>query len=420
MRILVLTIHYWPEQTGIGAVLTRRCEYLASLGHEVTVCTAMPFYPEWELRPAYKGKLFFREVHNRVTVLRSWLRVPKRVTGASRVLLEASFLASSFLQAMRSRKPDLLLAVSPPLGLALSAILLGRWWNVPYIFDAQDLQPDAAADLGMLPRPVLPLLYRLEALAYRNAALVSTVTSSMREKIIAKGISAGKVVVIPPAADAGLFNLGNRDEGQDFRDRHTLGGKFIVAHSGNMGVKQGLNIVLDAAVQLRDQRDIRFLLAGDGVMKPHLQRRALALKLDNVRFLPVQELAEFRQMLAAIDLALIVQQPSVTDIVFPSKTVTLMSAARPIVAAVSVNSEISRVIRESEGGVVTKPENTEELASNIQRLFHDRALLAAMGIRGRRYAFQHWDEARIFSSFESHLMGAIGAPTPELTEEPAA
>ena len=118
MRILVLTIHYWPEQTGIGAVLTRRCEYLASLGHEVTVCTGMPFYPEWQIRPGYTGKLFFSEEHKKVTVLRSWLWVPKTVTAVRRVLLEASFLASSFLRVMHTRKPDLLLVVSPPLGLA--------------------------------------------------------------------------------------------------------------------------------------------------------------------------------------------------------------------------------------------------------------------------------------------------------------
>ena len=162
MRILVLAINYWPEQTGIGAVLTRRCEYLASVGHEVTVCTGMPYYPEWRIHPGYNGKLFFREERNGVTILRSCTWVPRKVTSTKRVLFEASFLASSLLLAVCSSKLELLLVVSPPLGLALSAVLLSRWWRVPYVFDVQDLQPDAAADLGMLPRPVLPVLYRLE------------------------------------------------------------------------------------------------------------------------------------------------------------------------------------------------------------------------------------------------------------------
>ena len=198
MRILVLAINYWPEQTGIAAVLTRRCEYLASVGHEVTVCTGMPYYPEWQIDSKYTGKMFSREVRNGVNILRSWMWVPKKVTSAKRVLFEASFLASSLLRAVCSPKPDLLLVVSPPLGLGLSAVLLSRWANVPYVFDVQDLQPDAAADLGMLPRPVLPVLYRLEAMAYRNAALILTVTEGMRQKIVAKGISASKVAVVPP------------------------------------------------------------------------------------------------------------------------------------------------------------------------------------------------------------------------------
>ena len=330
MRILVLTINYWPEQTGIGAILTRRCEYLASVGHEITVCTGMPYYPEWRIYPRYTGKLFSREERNGVTILRSWMWVPKKLTSVHRVVFEASFLASSLLRAIRNRKPDLLFVVSPPLGLGVSAVLLSRGWKIPYVFDVQDLQPDAAADLGMLPRPVLPILYRLEAMAYRNAVSILTVTEGMRQRILAKGISAIKVAVVPPPADTDLFRVGGAIDGRGFRTQKGLHGKLIVAHSGNMGVKQGLDIVLDAALRLRDQRDIAFLLAGDGAMRPHLENRAAALKLDNVQFFPLQEPVRYLQMLAAIDIALIVQQSTVSDIAFPSKTVTLLSAARPV------------------------------------------------------------------------------------------
>src|SRR3984893_1943904 len=264
MRILVLAINYWPEQTGIGAVLTRRCEYLASVGHEVTVCTGMPYYPEWQIDSKYTGKMFSREVRNGVTILRSWMWVPKKVTSAKRIVFEASFLASSLLRAIKNRKPELLLVVSPPLGLGLSAVFLSRWWKIPYAFDVQDLQPDAAADLGMLPRPVLPVLYRLEALAYRNASLISTVTQGMRQRIISKGISPAKVVVAPPPADNSLFDVGNVVEGHEFRRKYNLENKFTVVHSGNMGVKQGLDVMLDAASRLREQRDFVFVLAGDG------------------------------------------------------------------------------------------------------------------------------------------------------------
>ena len=408
MRILVLTINYWPEQTGISAILTRRCEYLASVGHKVTVCTGMPYYPEWRVHPNYAGKLFSREERNGVTILRSWMWVPNVVTSAKRVLFEASFLASSLLRAVCNRKPELLLVISPPLGLGVSAAILSRMAKIPYVFDVQDLQPDSAADLGMLPRPVLPLLYRLEAMAYRNATLILTVTEGMRQRILAKGISANKVAVVPPPAHSDLFGVGNTVDGHTFRAQKGLQGKFIVAHSGNMGVKQGLNIVLDAAMRLRDQRDIAFLLAGDGAMKSCLEARAAALKLDNLQFLPLQEPTQYLQMLAAIDIALIVQQSTVSDIAFPSKTVTLMSAARPVAAAVSADSEIGRVLCESQGGVVTQPDEASALATTIRELFHDPQKRSVMGACGRRYAHQHWNEANVLSGFESHMINVMG------------
>jgi colanic acid biosynthesis glycosyl transferase WcaI len=404
MRILVLTINYWPEQTGIGAVLTHRCEYLASQGHEVTVCTAMPYYPEWRIHRAYAGKLFFLEERNGVKILRSWLWVPRKVTSAKRIAFEVSFLASSLLGAIRNRKPDLLLVASPPLGLGISAVALSRWWKIPYVFDAQDLQPDAAADLGMLPGPVLPMLYRLETMAYRNAALISTVTGGMRNKIIGKGIPANKVVVVPPTADGSLFDVGTLISGDEFRRKHNLGGKFLVGHCGNMGVKQGLDLVLDAAVHLKERRDLLFLLAGDGAKKASLEQRAFALGLSNVHFFPLQDTAAFLQMLAAMDAGLIVQQSTVSDIVFPSKTVTLLSAARPVIAAVNVNSEIGRVIQNSRGGVVVEPEDPHALAGAAQEFLSDPEKRFAMGEYGRQYALQHWEKNRVLSAFENYLI----------------
>ena len=173
-------------------------------------------------------------------------------------------------------------------------------------------------------------------------------------------------------------------------------------------------------MQMKEQSDIAFLLAGDGSMKSHLEEKARALKLDNVRFLPLQDQQEFLQMLAAIDVALIVQQATVSDIAFPSKTVTLLSAARPIVASVHADSEIGRVIRRSQGGMVIEPENAGALARAIQELFEDPAKRMAMGDSGRQYALQHWDEARVLPAFESHLLEATGVAAPRLAEEPVA
>jgi colanic acid biosynthesis glycosyl transferase WcaI len=406
MHILLLSTNYWPEQTGIGAFNTWRAEYLASRGHQVTVCTGLPYYPEWKIPREYAGKLISREERNGVTVLRSWLWVPKHVTTIKRVVFEASFLAASFLRALSSSKPDLLFVVSPPLGLGITANLLSRWWGVPYVFDVEDLQPDAAADLGMLPRPVLPVLYHMERLAYRHAALLSTLTEGMRQRIISKGVAAEKVVIFPPRADEQLFQLGAAGEGQSFRLVHELDGKFLVVHSGNMGVKQGLEVVLEAAALLKDRKNLAFLLVGSGAMESQLRKRGAALRLDNLKFLPLQSEQRFRELLATTDLALVTQQRTVSDIAFPSKTVTLLSAACPVLASVSAGSEVARVIERSEGGVVIEPEEPAILAQTIDRLSRNAGQLSVMKSRGRRYAMEQWSPDRVLPLMEAELLKA--------------
>src|SRR5260370_1993229 len=231
MHILLLSINYWPEQTGIGLFNAWRAEYLASRGHQVTVCTGMPYYPEWKIPREYAGKLVSREEHNGVTILRARQWVPKRVTSIKRVVFEASFLATSFVRALGSSKPDLLLVVSPPLGLGITANVLSRWWGVPYVFDVEDLQPDAAADLGMLPRPVLPVLYRMERFAYRHAALISTLTEGMPQRIIRNVVARGKAAMFPMRADEQLFKWVGAEWSGRCRSEHAVEGRFVLGRS---------------------------------------------------------------------------------------------------------------------------------------------------------------------------------------------
>ena len=186
----------------------------------------MPYYPEWRIYPGYNRKLILREERNGVTILRSWMWVPREVSSAKRVVFEASFLASSLLRAIGSCKPDLLLVVSPPLGLGLSAVILNRWWKIPYMFDVQDLQPDAAAGFQNAPQTRAAQSHRLEAMAYRNASLISTVTEGMRQRIVEKGISAIESSWQPPPADNSLFDVGNVVEGHEFRCKYNLKNKF--------------------------------------------------------------------------------------------------------------------------------------------------------------------------------------------------
>jgi putative colanic acid biosynthesis glycosyltransferase WcaI len=409
VRILFLGINYWPEKTGIAVFNTARCEYLASCGHEVTICSSFPYYPEWKVAEAYRGKLFQREFHNGVEILRSVAYVPASVTSIKRIFHEASFVATSALRALTHRRPDVIVVVSPPLALSLSARLLSRLWGVPYVFHVEDLQPDAAADLGMLKhRRIIRALYLIERAAYRRAALVSTLTQGMRHRILSKGIPEKKVVVFSHWADQTLFEVPLTGGGKKFRDAAGLPDKFIVLHSGNMGVKQGMEVILEAARRSRDKREIVYLLVGDGAARPKLQEKANAMRLDNVRFLPLQDEDMYFEMLAAADLCLITQLRSVADIAFPSKTVTLLTAGRPIVASVTQNSQVAQVIKEASAGVVTEPEDPEALLAGITRLKNDESYRISAGRDGRSYARRVWDQAEILPAMERKLIQLVG------------
>jgi colanic acid biosynthesis glycosyl transferase WcaI len=401
VRILFLGINYHPEDTGIAVFTTGRCEYLAARGHEVTICTTFPYYPAWRVADSYRGALVRRERRNGVTILRTWSHVPRRVTPARRVLHEASFIASSCLRALATRPPDVVVTTSPPLGLAASTILLGRLWRVPYVFHVADLQPDAAVDLGMLPSGrLVRRLYGLERAAYRRAALVSTLTEPMRQRIVSKGVPAGKVRLFSDWADPALFDLPAR--GDAFRDR------FLVVHAGNMGVKQGLDVVLEAARRC-DHPDVLFLLVGDGAVRPRLEARGRALGLRNLRFLPLLPRDEFHDLLAATDVALVTQQRVVADIVFPSKVLAIFASGRPVVASVSAGSEVARVVREAAAGLVVPPEDPAALLQAVLALRDDAAVRRRAAERGRAFARDHWDREAILPRTEAALLDVAGA-----------
>jgi colanic acid biosynthesis glycosyl transferase WcaI len=422
LRILVLSINYWPDETGIAAFNIWRCEYLAARGHQVTICTGPPYYPQWRVPEPYRGKLWQREERNGVTILRSWMFVPRVLntvlTTKRRILHEASFLASSFARALTSRRPDLIFAVSPPLGLALTASTLGRLWRVPFVFDVEDLQPDAAVELGMMKgQSLIRALYRVERLAYERAALVSTITEGMRQRIIEKGIvengsaekgiDPAKVVLFPPRADSSLYTLRDRIDGAAFRQRYGLQGKLIVSHSGNMGVKQGLEVILEAAARSRQRPDMQYLFVGDGAMRPQLEEQARARSLSNVLFLPLLEADQFQQMLAATGIALITQQHMVSNIVFPSKTVTLLCAGCPVIASVNSESEVARAVLRSGAGVVVEPENAEALFNAIDQLSRSPETLARMSLQARQFAMESWDERRTLPRMEEHFIQCV-------------
>jgi colanic acid biosynthesis glycosyl transferase WcaI len=403
MKVLILSINYWPEVTGIGAFTTYRAEYLAAAGHDVEVCTTFPYYPDWKVPPAYSGKLFASETRNGVRIRRSFAYIPSQASSVKRILHEASFITLTMARAAFCYRPDVLLVVSPPLGLAAPAILLSRLWRIPYVFDVEDLQPDSAADLGMLPASAVKLLYGLESMAYRHAKLVTTLTATMGERIAAKGVPKDKIALIEPRVDESLFDV-SPEEGHAFRARYGIDGKFLITYSGNIGVKQKLDVVIEAAALHRSDDSVLFLIVGNGVDCARIQHRASELGLSNVRFLPLLDELNFRGLLSASDVCLVTQQRTASEIAFPSKVVTYLAAGCPIIASVSSESEVARIALESGAGAVAEAENGAALINAIMEI--RKTNLVKMGIYARAYAIQRWSAEPVLGHLERSLADA--------------
>jgi colanic acid biosynthesis glycosyl transferase WcaI len=299
-------------------------------------------------------------------------------------------------------------------------VILSWVWRVPYAFHVADLQPDTALDLGMVgPGRLARLLYAVERLAYRHATIVSTLTGAMRARIVAKGIPEEKVVLFADWADPRLFTLAP-GQSDPIRQELGLGDVFLVLHAGNMGVKQGLDVVLDAAQQTRSNPAIVYLLVGDGAMRPHLEARARSLGLDSVRFVPLLDDERFLRVLAAADLCLVTQQRSVADVVFPSKVLTLLAAGKPVIASVTGGSAVANAIAGAGAGMVVPPEDGGALATAVEALREDLPRRERMGAAGRAYASAHWERTATLRSLTDTLERVAQTASPGVLAPAAA
>lgn len=404
LHILVVTGCYAPDPTGIAPLNTELCEYLVSRGHRVSVVTGLPHYPQWKVPDAYRGKLWQQEMLNGVVVHRGYIFIPAQRTTVRRILYDTSIGVSAALRGLPIRQVDLVLAISPPLQAGLAGALLARLNAAPLLLQIQDLVPDLAIALGMLRnRWAIKLARILENYVYRRADSILVITEGFRANLLSKGVPGSKLGVVPNWVDTRFIHPGAPKDG--FRKTHLLGeADFMVLHLGNLGAKQKLGNVLDAAAHLRAEHNIRFFFVGDGTDKRRLQEYARNKALLNVRFLPLQPREKLPAMLSSADVLLLNQSASIVDMVIPSKLLTYMAAGRAVVATVATNSEAAECIRRAACGVVIPPEDPGALAQTIRQLYSDRKLAARLGEQGRLFAEHHFARERILDCLETHLL----------------
>ncbi|MGA7562103.1 MAG: WcaI family glycosyltransferase [Desulfobaccales bacterium] len=407
MRLLIHGMNYAPELLGIGRYTGELGAYLAARSHQVTVLTAAPYYPQWRVQEDYRPQRWRREWLDGVEVLRAPQYVPARVSGLGRLLQECSFDVSCLYwwsTCLLARPWDAMVAVCPPMTSGLVPGLLARRLGIPLVIHVQDLQLDAARELGILRQPLLlEVLTWLELRLLRQARKVTTISRSMAARLAAKGVAPSRLQVLPNWADLDKVRPGPRLNA--LRRELGLTSETVVLYAGNLGEKQGLEVILATAALTRSKPSIRYLIAGEGAARERIKLRAQDLGLDNVTFLPLQLNSRLPLLLAAADLHLVVQRREAADLVMPSKLTNIMAAGRPFIATAARATELGRVTTESRAGLLVPPEDGRALAQAVLALAQDPGVRKEMGIRARRYAEAFWDRERILGQWEELLKG---------------
>lgn len=386
MHVAFFNRSFYPDTAATGQLLTELCEDLVrDHGCRVTVVAGVPLLPPTTLAAAAGAsrRIVSHEEYHGIEILRArGTRFSKR-RFSGRATNYVSYFLSACWAGLRLDRPDVVVALTDPPIIGLAAWLAAKRFRAPLVMAYQDLFPEVGVLLEDFHSDVVDgALQGVNRFLCRKAARVVALGDTMRRRLIeSKGARPDDTVVISNWADTTAIAPGPRRN--SFSAGHGLDEKYVVMHSGNLGLSQGLDTVIDAAALLRDVPDLQVVFQGEGVRKQALRERADALGLTNVTFLPFQPKDRLGESFAAADLFLVSLQQGLAGYIVPSKLYGILAAGRPFVAAVEDGCEVAVIARDGACGLVAEPGNARELADRILTFYRDRPMAMTYGANAR-------------------------------------
>lgn len=394
---------YYPDFGATGQLLTELCEDLvARFGYEVTVVAGMPLAAEQAIDAVPWYAPVRREDRNGVRILRAWgTSLPNR-TLRGRISNYLSYFASASLAALRLGRPDVIVSLTDPPIVALPAVAAARLTGARFVFLCQDVFPEVARLLeGFQNRRVEALLTRIGRYTVARAHRIIALGDTMKRRLVeTKGADPARIRVIHNWADAEAVQPGPKDN--PFAREHGLVDKFVVMHSGNVGMSQDVDGLLDVAEQLRDLPRVVIAIVGDGSRKTFLQAESGRRHLPNVRFFPYTPKARLAESFATADVFIVSLKRGLAGYIVPSKLYGILVAGRPFVAAVEQDCEAAQIAREHDCGIVVEPGDRSTLASAVRHLYENRSMRERLS-RNSRAAGLVYDRARAIEAYRDVL-----------------
>lgn len=373
MRILFLTENFPPERNASAARVYERACYWVKWGHEVTVLTCAPNFPEGKVFPGYRNKWRQVEMVDGIRVVRVKTFITANEGIVLRTLDFLSFMGSAMVAGLFQKNPDVVISTSPQFFAAVGGWGLAGLRRKPFIFELGDLWPASIAAVGAMDENVfLRWMERLELFLYRRSAAVIALTSSFKDDLVRRGILPGKIAVVINGVDIPRYAPRPRD--MELAKTYGLDDHFVVGYIGTHGMAHALEKVLDVAERMERLPDVRFLFVGGGAGKAKLEEDLAKRKLKNVVLVPPQPKGRMPEFWSLCSVALVhLKDTPVFESVIPSKIFEAMGMGLPILLA-SPKGEASRIVEKEEAGLWVPAENPTALEEGILRLKNDEEL----------------------------------------------
>jgi glycosyltransferase involved in cell wall biosynthesis len=368
--------------------------------------TGFPNYPSGNLYPGYRVRFRRRETINGVPVIRAPLYPSHDNSGMKRVANYLSFAMSASVSGrLLPFRPDVIHVYHPPLTVGGAGWLLGRLWRTPFTIEIQDLWPETLAATGMVRSPaVLGAVGRFAKFLYRRAAAIRVISPGFRRNLVEKGVPENKIRTISNWVDNDFYKPLEPDRAM--ADRFGLSGRFNLMFAGNIGLAQGLDLIVEAADAVKDLADVQFVFVGDGADLPRIKELASQRGLSNVVFLgrhPPDAMPQFFAM--ADGLIVNLRDDPLFRITIPHKILTYLASGKPILAAVA--GDPADVVERAEAGLISPPGDAAALAASVRRL-HAMSLeeRKRMGENGRRAAVEEYGKDRLVGEMIDMILEA--------------
>jgi colanic acid biosynthesis glycosyl transferase WcaI len=435
MKILLYGLNFAPELTGIGKYTGEMAAWLAARGHVVRVVTAPPHYPDWKVSEGFRNwwssdtdfviasdgrqstqsglSSLGTPRNHALKVYRCPLWVPRQPDGSKRLLHLASFALSSLpvLLAQVVWRPQVVWVVEPALICAPGAVALARICGAKVWLHVQDFEVDAAFDLGLLRGAWLRrLVAGAERWLMRRFDVVSTISQKMHQRLLDKGVAANKVRLAVNWVNMPEFASPSLEGVASYRRELNVPVDAVVAmYSGNMGGKQGLEVLAAVAKTFTAEgevlgQNIVFVFCGNGTGRADLVKGCAGL--PNVRFVGLQPSERMPYFLAMADIHLLPQRADAADLVMPSKLTSMLASARPVIATAHAGTELATVVENC--GLVVPPEDPLAFAKAVRTLAEDPELRERLGAAGYVYAQAYLDKEAVLAKFEAELLEMTG------------